>query len=924
MRSIALSLGLCLLLLSSAAGSAAAHDRHDAAGASELTRGWSIQSSAVATQPGGVVSRPGYSTRGWLPISEPETLMAGLVENGRYPDVLRSDALAKVPTAQFDVNWWYRNEVRLHPRRGQHVFLTMNGVLSRANLWVNGVKVADQSQLQGAYSRLEYDITDQVRDGANAIALDVYKNDSSEAGYLTMNMVDWNPPSPDGWTGLQFAPTIATDGAISLRDAHVTQSDAADLSSADLTLKAVVRNNTSSPQTAVVDGRIAGHGTHAVRATTVVVPAGASKAVSLPVVHVDHPAVWWPYQMGDQPLYHFSMSATGRDRGADAGAASGDFGIRTVTSTLTKPVPGVTLQPDGYRQFAINGRPFVVRGGGWSQDMFLRYSPQNIADQLATIKNLGLNTIRFEGNYPPDDIFAQMDRAGLLAMPGWQCCNKWEQDASQWSDEIKASAANQAGAVARRLRSHPSVFTYFQGSDNEPDPVKEDIFLKAFAAADWETPQVAAAENKASAQLGISGAKEGPYNYAPPTYWWNNTQDMNIGDDFTNAGGAFGFDTESGSGNTIPTQDSLNRFLTPAEQAQLWDLSSTGGRGTGPDIFHTSEYNDYTEIGRLGQYNTPLARRYGPWTDLASYERVAQAGGYEVTRAQFEAYIGHAKDPANPSTGLIYWQMNKAWPSLQWELYGYDFDQSGVTFGAKKANEPVHIMYAYDDRSIKVSNLTGATQRGLHARVDVLDLDGSVKGSAQADVGSLDPQDVRTVLQTPAVAAAALSSPTYFVRLVLTRGDQTVSRNVYWLSTKPDTVDYDRTLGEGFGAVFAGDGYADLTGLAGLPQAAVTAQARSRNDHGDVVTTVTLRNDSATPTPAVLLRADVRRGGRDGRPLGGDDQVLPIAWSDDDVTLWPGEEQTITARFRRADLRGARPVVTVAGFNADRQVVGAG
>src|SRR5262249_60231401 len=91
---------------------------------------------------------------------------------------------------------------------------------------------------------------------------------------------------------------------------------------------------------------------------------------------------------------------------------------------------------------------------------------------------------------------------------------------------------------------------------------------------------------------------------------------------------------------------------------------------------------------RRGQYNPAPSNRYGPWTDLPSYLRTAQAGGYEVTRAEFEAYLGHFKDPVNPSTGLIYWQMNKAWPSLQWELYGYDLDQAGVFFGGKKSGGP--------------------------------------------------------------------------------------------------------------------------------------------------------------------------------------------------------------------------------------------
>ena len=136
----------------------------------------------------------------------------------------------------------------------------MNGVLSRANLWVNGTKVADQSQLQGAYSQLEFDITPYVRDGSNAIALDVFKNDSSNSGYLTLNMVDWNPDSPDGWTGLQFAPQLAQDGAISVRNAHVVEDNAPDLRSSEITVKADLRNNTDTAQAATFSGSIAGSG----------------------------------------------------------------------------------------------------------------------------------------------------------------------------------------------------------------------------------------------------------------------------------------------------------------------------------------------------------------------------------------------------------------------------------------------------------------------------------------------------------------------------------------------------------------------------------------------------------------------------------------------------------------------------------------
>ena len=85
--------------------------------------------------------------------------MAALLENGRYPGVFYSRRLAAVPRGQFDVPWWYRDAFELHPVAGRHTFLRMRGVLSRADLWVNGRKVADRARLQGAYSEFELDVT---------------------------------------------------------------------------------------------------------------------------------------------------------------------------------------------------------------------------------------------------------------------------------------------------------------------------------------------------------------------------------------------------------------------------------------------------------------------------------------------------------------------------------------------------------------------------------------------------------------------------------------------------------------------------------------------------------------------------------------------------------------------------------------------
>jgi exo-1,4-beta-D-glucosaminidase len=891
----------------------------------ELRSGWAIQSSASVRASGAVVSRPAYSTRGWLRLSGPETLMAGLIENGRYPDIFYSDNLTKVPTEQFDVNWWYRKELLYQPRPGRHAFLVINGVNGTADVWLNGAKVADRRLVQGSYSQVELDVTGLLRAGRNAVALDVTKNDDefntdptkAKSKNLTLNMVDWSPPSPDRYTGLQFAPELAQDGPISVRHARVVQRNAPDMSTSDLTLKAQLRNNTASPQTTDVVGSVVRQGTRVTCRARMTVPAGATRATTItpaecPDLHLVKPAIWWPYQLGEQPLYRFSLQAS--VHGVASDGFQHHFGIRTVTSTLTEVVPGKTLGASGWRKYAVNRVPLMIRGAGWSQDMFLRYSSRNIGDQLSYVKNLGLNTIRFEGNFPPDDMLDQMDRAGILAMTGLQCCDHWEDSSTTWDADVKANARNQATHLAHAFRTHPSVFTFLFGSDYPLDEEKASIYLPAFAAADWEVPEVGSAWYQTSPQLGPSGTKEGSYNYGPPSYWWSNGPETANNSyepvmPFLYSGSAWGFETEASPGNTIPTQDSLDRFLTQDDQRKIWDPSTTHGPQSGEEIFHTCCYAPHYQLSRLGVYNTALFKRYGPWPDMASYQKLAQLGGYEVTRAQFEAYIGHTEDEANPTTGVIYWMLNKAWPSLQWSLYNYDLDQPGVYFGAKKANEPVHILYAYDDGSVKVVNFTGETRRHLAAKVDLIDIDGTVRSSDRAQLPSLPSQDLQTVL-TPKPPDAL--STTYFARLTLSRGGSVVSRNVYLLSKKPDEIDWESTHAAFQGwPSFEQDGYADLTGLQALGQANVDATARTRRVGDELETTVTITNVGRGRTPVVGARADV---------FAGDHQVLPIRWSDNQVTLWPGEAQTIMARYDAREARG-RLRVRLTGMNLTEKVV---
>jgi exo-1,4-beta-D-glucosaminidase len=114
--------------------------------------------------------------------------------------------------------------------------------------------------------------------------------------------------------------------------------------------------------------------------------------------------------------------------------------------------------------------------------------------------------------------------------------------------------------------------------------------------------------------------------------------------------------------------------------------------------------------------------------------------------------------------------------------------------------------------------------------------------------------------------------------------------------------------------------YADLRGLQSLPPARVSVVAHSHAapgglDGADTVTDVTITNTSQSKHVAFFVRADLRRGSASGTPAAGDNEVLPVFWSDNDITLWPGESVTLHASYRGSALHGASPVVSVGGWN---------
>jgi hypothetical protein len=529
--------------------------------------------------------------------------------------------------------------------------------------------------------------------------------------------------------------------------------------------------------------------------------------------------------------------------------------------------------------FSINGKRFQVRGSAFAPDMLQRRDPARQEAEFRYYRDANVNTIRLEGKFEDDNFFRLADRFGIMIMAGWMCCDVW-QDPGTWSAEKRTVAMGSLKTQLRDLRIHPSLLAWLNGSDMPPsvgayepfvgDPSVEREYLRIEKGLQWPNPVLSSASSFPSKVTRASGVKmEGPYNWEPPIYWETDAKN----------GGAWNFSTEIGSTSAgIPPYESIVRFIP---KGSLW-----------PPDDQWAYHNDNWPIP-----TTETDRRYGPSTSAVEFATRSQMVAYEGNRAMLEAY-GLAKYDAG---GVVQWMGTDGWPSFVYDsLFDYYLRPSGGYYGTKLALEPLHVMYSYAGHSIAVLNATPNTYSGLTVSARVYDLDASEHYGNTVTLRSVGPDSATRAFTLPSLAGL---TRTYFLRLTMKDGaGKVVSLNTYWLSTKPDTLAWRKA--DWWHTPPAS--YADLTGVNRLPPVRLTSTETSV-DHGDRRDeTVTVKNDNSGIAFFVRLRILKGPGG---------EELLPILWQDNYLTLLPGESREVTANYAVADLHGTRPVVAVDAWN---------
>lgn len=843
-------------------------------GSSELAAGWALRSAKQVADGGATLSQVGYSTAGWYPTNVPSTVLAALVANGVYNDIYVATNLKSVPDLTRQ-DWWYRLEFTAPDApagSGQQYWLRFKGITYRAEIWLNGMLL--DGNAAGCLPHHDYNVTSLIQPGAaNALAVKV--TPPSGSGDLSFWYVDWNPAPPDMNAGIWNKVLLDTTGAVALRDPYVvTDLPLPATNSADLTVYVDALNGANYTVTGTLKGEITKAGQPTISfSQPVTLDPGERREIAFtpattPVLHVANPVLWWPFGLGSPELYNLRIWLETGATPQTLDTQSIDFGIREFSEYTTPSIYGNT-----YWGVKVNGQNILIRGAAYVWDMLVRWSTPVNEAHMQYVKDMGLNTVRFEGILGNEEIYDIADREGILLMPGFVCCSAWE-EANRWTAEELSIANASLESQARSLRHHASAFVWLYGSDTPPPESVLSGYKSILAGLHWQNLTRDNVADWANPSCGVK--MDGPYKWEPPNYWYEDTT----------SGGAFGFCAEQG-GESVPPLESLQKFI-PADD--LWPVNATWNYHTGTK---RSVFDD------ISVYSDAADGRYGASANVDEFAMRSQLMNYEAARAQFEGYGGNAYSLA---TGTIYWMLNNGWPSLHWHLYDYYMKPGGGYFGTKKAMEPVHVLWDYYTGQVKVFNstLSGYSSMTVSARVYNTDL--TQMWTDQATLATVGANGVTEAFTIPSIAGL---SPTYLIRLELRdSAGSLVSSNLYWYSTSRDVLKSTSSW-----YVRLTTAYADLTGLNTLPSNSSLTAAATRTSSGGIDTvTITLSNPVAANKIAFFVRAEVTKGS-------GGEEVLPVTYTDNYITLWPGESATIVATYKTSDLGGQPAALRVRGYN---------
>lgn len=848
-----------------------------------MNNDWQVINSSEAKDRPERHSLPGYDTRDWDHCHMPQTPLGLLQSSGKVRDPFFGDNLLKLDgmvyktrglfcneempeSSPYRSSWYFRKEFYLEKiDHSKKVWLCFNGINYSANLWINGKLFKKKHEFKGTFRRFSFDVTDKITFSAkNVVELEIFPPSPLD---LSISWADWNPYPPDKNMGIWQDVYLLVTGNIRLDSAVIFPTLSESMDEATLEVRVFASNAGSSPVKFSLLARIEGAGCQIRIEKAVTLDAKERKEIVLDKTAFDdlilkEPRLWWPSQFGEPYLYKMRLSAIEDDGISDVEDIN--FGINEIRSELNG---------EGNLLLKVNRKPVLVLGAEWTPDLFLRRDDKKLEDQILLAKDIGLNTIRLEGKLDSDCLFDLTDRHGILVIAGWNCGDIWEKWDKWTSDNINVAVASLEDQLLR-LRMHPSVAIWMNGSDFHPPAEIESKYLDIEKRVGWNKPIVSSATSATSTISGATGVKmPGPYDYVPPHYWYEATE----------IGGAKGFITETCPGASLPLSEEIRRFIP---EDKLWPPNTVWDLHCGLNEFHD-----------ISRFRYVIANRFGEPEGLEDFLWKSQVAMYETERAMFEAYVRNRYH----STGVIHWMLNSSWPNFIWHLYSYYLIGNSSYFAVKKAVERLHVQFCYDDDSVIVVNRTNTRYSNLEVEAKIITTDSATVDTIISHI------DVNKDSNAEAfrIDRKKYFDDVVFVNLLLKDPfGAVISRNLYWLTMNNDVLDYSKTQ---FFHTPVKE-FADFTKLTTLKRITIDASYVIEKQDNWTAMSINLKNNSK----GLGLLARIRLLNRENLK-----ELSPVYYSDNYITLLPGDLVTITATFETGLISSAGVSLAVDGFNVN-------
>jgi hypothetical protein len=696
---------------------------------------WRVQRASLVPIAGEKLSIPGLVDKDWMIATVPGTILTSYLNDGAIPNPDFGDNQYAISDSFFCADFWYRDEfnVPAEQRPGEHTWLNFDGINWKAEVFLNGRHVG---QIDGGFMRARFDVSSLIhRGGVNALAVRIIRvanpGSTKDKAAPTVNGGALGRDNPTyhasaGWdwistirgrdTGIWSDVAITTTGPVKIEDPLVTTTlPLPDITHADITMHATLRNHDRKPVTGTLQARF---GTVIVE-TPVTIDAASTKTVEFsPATQASlrlvNPKLWWPVGYGDPNLYPVSFSFV--INGAVSDQTSFNVGVRQFTYS----------EDGGVLKIWINGRRLIARGGNWGfPESMLRYRAREYDAALRYHRDEHFNMIRnWVGQTGDEAFYDAADRYGVVVWQDFWLANPWD---GPDPDDNKLFLAN-AHDYLLRIRNHASLGIFCGRNEGFPPQPIDDGLRELVATLEPGSHYISS-----SADGPVSG--HGPYRVEPLRYYFENAPTK--------------LHSEMGSPNVVEMDDLRQTMPESAmwPQGYQWPL------------------HDYHE---QNPFTAAVEKQYGGATDVAGWVSFAQFVDYDAYRGMFE---GQSKN----RLGLLIWMSHPAWPSLLWQTYDYFFDTDAGYYGAKKGAEPLHIQWNAATDAVEVVNYNAGEQTGLTAHAEVIDIDGKVKWEKSAALESHEDSTVSPFhLEFPAGLAR-----THFIRLQLTHGNAILSSNFY-------------------------------------------------------------------------------------------------------------------------------------------------